>query len=95
MDEIEINPRLPFLEGKSSLIFQFYGINSNMWITIKQFQLMDLQMQRHYITLLFICKQENLCSWEVHSFMQLAAAGGRSNKVPLHCLYEGKMLTVQ
>ena len=24
------------------------------------------------------------------SFMQLAAAGGRGNIVPLHCLFEGK-----
>ena len=56
---------------------------------------MDLQLQRHYITLLFICKQENLCSWQVHGFMQLAAAGGWGNLVPLHCLYEGKMITVQ
>ena len=33
-------------------------------------------------------------------YMQLAsawfyAAGGKGNIVPLHCLYEGKMLTVQ
>ena len=29
MDEIEINLRLPFLEGKSSLIFQFHPLHNS------------------------------------------------------------------